>query len=163
MPTKAKVIGAKKDLQMKVGTGKIDEQKVVKAQKVIEETEVDFHEIAAPVLSDLSQIIKKARSLNGEISADKMLAKEMAEPIMNMKANASTFKYPLISKMSNTVLMLIEDAGQITHEMLDITDNLHKAVSIAVTQKLRSEKHPVGAELLKEFESVCQRYRAKRL
>ncbi len=159
MEEKTKIIKASLELQQRVGTGVVDAEVVKQAQQVIEDNDVDFGPIALPLLKDLQDSIALAKKGEGD---PKSVVESITRPIMNLKGNAGVFKFPLISDMTGTVLALIEHVGRIDDDILVIVDNLHKASTVAVAQKLVDKKNPIAAELAKEFEGVCKRYMEKR-
>lgn len=146
-------------LQQKVGTGKIDEKAVEKAQAVMSENKVDFTPLALPQIELLQEAIKNAKGGR----EDEELMNDITLPIMNLKANAATFNYPIISEICGTVLTFLEHVGKIDDEVIVIVDNLCKAVMVIVSQKITDKENPVAVGLIKEFKDVCKRYMEKRL
>ncbi|MCB9991558.1 MAG: hypothetical protein H6867_09325 [Rhodospirillales bacterium] len=102
---KPRKIKASYELQNKVGMGPIDEKKVVAAQAMMDTSTVDFIVIARPELDQLHTVITAAKA-GKDYSAETMTA--IKTPIMNLKANAGTFKYSFISDLTGSVLMLFE-------------------------------------------------------
>lgn len=156
----ARVIRASLELQQKVGTGSIDSVRIDQAQQVINTTKVDFEPLARPQLEQLQKAVARARQ---GVSNEKAVIEGIMQPIMNLKANAGTFNYPAISDMTGTVLNFLESVRKIDNEILDIIDNLHKAVTVAVVQKLSGVNNKLGEKLATEFKGVCKRYVDKRL
>lgn len=159
----AKTIKASTDLQRKVGTGNVEVAQVEKAQKVIETNVVDFGELANPQLKELRQAIVMAQKNKHGGPDDRAILEAIILPIMNLKANAGNFNFPLISEMTGVVLNFLENVKVMDDNIVHIADNLHKAVSVAVTMKLKTSKNGVGQQLLTEFDAVCKRYAAKYL
>ena len=82
---------------------------------------------------------------------------------MNLKANAATFNYPLISDAAGTVLNFLDIVNALDGEIVVIADNLHKAIAVIVQQKMSGSENPAGKALVKEFKDVCKRYMDKRM
>ncbi len=154
-----KIIKASTDLQKKVGTGVIDTAKVAMAQQMMESNTVDFGPVAQPFLDDLSQAVKNAKKDKDNPKA----LESLMLPIMNIKANATTFNYPVAGEVTGTVLTFLEHVGRVDDEILIIAENLHRAVNLVIAQKMVGGKNALGEKLIQEFKDVCRRYIEKRL
>lgn len=151
-----KRIKANLDLQKKVGTGSIDEKKVEKAQDVIKNNKVDFAPIAKPHLDELSQAIKASMGLKNP-SNEKEILESYMTPIMNIKANAATFNYSLISGLAGTVLTFLEDAKKYDKKVVQIVDLLYKTTLLILARKMSGDGGAEGRALLAAFHDVCQK------
>ena len=151
-----KRIKASLELQKKVGTGSIDEKKVEKAQDVIKNNKVDFAPIAKPHLDELSQAIKNSMAVKGAGDHKDVLESYMT-PIMNIKANAATFNYSLISGLAGTVLTFLEDVGRYDRKVAQIVDLLYKTILLILARKISGDGGPDGKALLGAFHEVCQK------
>lgn len=152
----AKRIKANLDLQKKVGTGAIDEKKVARAQEVIKNNKVDFAPIAKPHLDELSKAIKSSLGLTNPDSPKAILESYMT-PIMNIKANAATFNYSLISGLAGTVLTFLEDVGKYDRKVVQIVDLLYKTILLILARKMAGDGGGEGKALLGAFHDVCQK------
>ena len=151
-----KRIKANLDLQKKVGTGSIDEKKVEKAQEVIKNNKVDFAPIAKPHLDELSKAIKASLGLKNPPNEKEILESYMT-PIMNIKANAATFNYSLISGLAGTVLTFLEDAKKYDKKVVQIVDLLYKTTLLILARKMSGDGGPEGRALLNAFHDDCQK------
>ncbi len=151
-----KRIKASLELQKKVGTGSIDEKKVEKAQDVIKSNKVDFAPIAKPHLDELSLAIKNSAAIKSSESNKEILESYMT-PIMNIKANAATFNYSLISGLAGTVLTFLEDVGKFDRKVVQIVDLLYKTILLILARKISGDGGPEGKALLGAFHEVCQK------
>ncbi len=152
----AKRIKADLKLQKKVGTGTIDERKVEKAQDVIKTNKVDFAPIAKPHLDELSLAIKGSTGLKNPDNSKEILESYMT-PIMNIKANAATFNYSLISGLAGTVLTFLEDVGKYDRKVVQIVDLLYKTILLILARKISGDGGGEGKALLGAFHEVCQK------
>jgi len=84
-----KVIKANKSLQARVGTGPLDDNVVEKCQMVMDNNDVDFAPLAMEYLDKLAEAIQTAKSPDIEKSE---AINNMTAPVMQLKANASTFR-----------------------------------------------------------------------
>lgn len=152
----AKRIKANLDLQKRVGTGSIDEKKVERAQEVIKNNKVDFVPIAKPHLDELSKAIKMSLGLKNPGNQKEILESYMT-PIMNIKANAATFNYSLISGLSGTVLTFLEDVGKYDKKVVQIVDLLYKTILLILARKMSGDGGAEGKALQVAFYDVCQK------
>jgi hypothetical protein len=152
-----KRIRATNQLAQKVGSGEVEDSRVEAAQKIIEVNQVDFVEIAAPFMDQLGKAVKAVKKSGPD--ADTLNA--IIFPIMNLKANAATFNYPVVSDIAGTVMNFLDAVGKIDGEILVIAENLHKAITVVIAQKMSGKDHPGGAALVQEFKDVCKRYMEK--
>lgn len=151
-----KRIKANLDLQKKVGTGSIDEKKVERAQDVIKNNKVDFAPIAKPHLDELSKAIKASLGLKNPDNEKEILESYMT-PIMNIKANAATFNYSLISGLAGTVLTFLEDVKVYDKKVVQIVDLLYKTILLVLARKMSGDGGGEGKALLGAFHDVCQK------
>lgn len=150
----AKKIKASVELQKKIGTGVIDEKKIARAQEVIANNKVDFAPIAKPHLDDLSRAIKASAGLKNPDNQKEILESYIT-PIMNIKANAATFNYSLISGLAGTVLTFLEDIGRYDRKVVQIVDLLYKTILLILARKMAGDGGSEGKALLGAFQEVC--------
>lgn len=152
----SKRIKANLDLQKKVGTGAIDEKKVERAQEVIKNNKVDFAPIAKPHLDELSKSIKASLGLKNPENEKEVLEAFMT-PIMNIKANAATFNYSLVSGLAGTVLTFLEDVKKFDRKVVQIVDLLYKTILLILARKMSGDGGAEGKALQGAFHDVCQK------
>lgn len=152
-----KVIKASTELQQKVGTGSIDDHKVQIAQQVINENKVDFAPIARPHLEELRRLIAETSKSRGDKS-DREVLRALMTPTMNIKANAATFNYPLISGLTSIVLTFLEDARRYDKKVLQIVDLLHKTILLVLARKMTGDGGVEGKALQVAFQELCQKF-----
>ena len=155
---KARIIKANRLLQAKVGMGPLDQKAVERSQKVLDENKVDFAPMAAEFLEKLSTGVKNARAGNG--STEEIL-QGMAEPVMQLKANAGMFNYPLLGDLANIMLSFLETIENIDKDVIEIVDAHHKTLTLIIKAKMHGDGGPQGEELKKELRDACKRYFAK--
>lgn len=153
-----KIIKASKDLQQKVGTGTVETQMIEKAEKVIVENKVDFAPIAKPQMDQLKAAIAEAKK---DTSNTKKITESLSTPIMNIKANAATFNYPLVSGLTDAVLTFLEEVKNIDKKTLQIADLLHMTITLILARKMSGDGGNEGKALLAAFRDVCRKHAAK--
>lgn len=155
MSEKARIIKANLMLQAKVGIGVIDDEKVQKMQEVMDNTKVDFAPMANQYLVELATAIDLARKGEGE---PKTLIAKMTPPVMQIKANAAMFNYPLVGNLANIVLNFLENATAIDKTMLDIVDAHQKTLTIIIKNKMSGTGGDYGQKIETELKDACKRY-----
>lgn len=153
----AKVIKASLELQKRVGSGTIEDHKVQQAQKVISENKIDFGPIARPHLEELRRLVSQFSESRGDMS-DREIMQALMSPTMNIKANAATFNYPLISGLTGIVLTFLEDARRYDKKVLQIVDLLHKTILLVLARKMTGDGGAQGMALQEAFRDLCQKF-----
>lgn len=152
---KAKVIKANYELQAKVGAGPLDERVVQECEKIIEENDVDFGPLAQEFLDKLKVAIGKARKK--EVSTQEAV-KLMAQPVMELKANAAIFRYNLIGNLATVMLSFLESLKEMDDNAIEIVDAHHKTLTLIAHQKMSGDGGEHGKVLEKELKDACLRY-----
>ena len=150
---------ANKMLQAKVGTGKIDEKTVERCQKVMDNNDVEFAPVAKEFLDKLQVAIERTRK--GELEKDDAV-KAMTEPVMQLKANSSMFKYTLIGNLANVMLSFLEAVKDLDNDVIEIVAAHHQTLSAIVIKKMKGDGGAHGAQMESELKGACARYFAKR-
>ena len=152
-----RTIKADLQLQARIGTGKIDEKAVVAAQKVIDEDETDFTVLARPDLDALQKAIIAAKE---DMSDGPAILDSIRHPIMNLKANAGSFKYDFVSQLTAMILTVLEKADEPDKKLIQAADVLHKTVLLALAYKMKGDGGQNGKALLQAFSVFCDKYQA---
>ena len=152
---KARRIKASKDIQAKVGTGQVSESVVKRAQGVIDNNQVDFVAVASPFLKDLREAIEAAKKSKNMAEYDIV---KITKPMMNMKANAGSFKYELVSELAGSVLLLLENTGTLNRKNIQITDVTYKTMLLLVMKKIKGDGGDMGSSLRIAYGDMCQKF-----
>lgn len=156
---KPRVIKANKSLQTKVGTGKIDDSVVEKCQAVMDSNDVDFTPLAMEYLTVLTDAIQKAKK--SDIDTEQAVA-NLTAPVMQLKANAATFKYNLIGNLANVMLSFLEGISELDEDAIAIVEAHHKTLTAIVVKKMKGSGGMFGQQMEDELKGACKRYFAKR-
>ena len=157
---KVRVIKASYLLQQKVGMGDIDEKKIARSQKVIENQEFDFVPLAKEHLETLNSLWDEAKALP-EGQDGQQIIDGMTDAIMQIKANASMFGYDLIGQLANIMLNFLETIEKIDIDVIEIVGAHIKTLDVIVSNNLKGEGGEYGGELTAELKDACRRYFAK--
>ena len=158
-PQKARIIKASTLLQSKVGTGIIEDDKIRKMQKIIDETKVDFAPMALQLLDELDAAIDYAK--RGEDRPAIAIA-QMTVPVMQIKAHAAMFNYPLVGRLANVALNFLEEIQQTDETAIEIIEAHHKALGVIVKNKMAGDGGDYGHVIEAELKEACRRYCARR-
>jgi hypothetical protein len=154
------VYKASKMLQQKVGAGPLDEEVVKKSQKVLDENDVDFTPMGLQFLGKLEAALKQANDASIDMKVRKQA---LTAPVMELKANASIFKYNLIGTLANIMLSFLESTPTLDKDAITIVDAHHKTLHMIVVKKMTGDGGQHGEIFVRELKDACARYHAARL
>ncbi len=155
---KARVVQANRLLQAKVGTGNIDDKLVAKSQRLIDENKVDFAPMAREYLGQLEASLAAARA--GDQSTAR-IKQSMIEPVMQVKANAAMFDYPLVGNLANIMLNFLETIEEIDKDVIEIVEAHLKTIILIIGNEMKGDGGDFGQQLKTELKDACKRYFAK--
>lgn len=158
---KSKTYKASLILQNKVGKGPLDSKIVEKAQKSIDENEVDFTPLGLQFLEKLSENLDKVEKElgTGDIDAQKQL---ITRPVMELKANAAIFHYSLIGNLANIMLSFLESITVIDKDALSIVRAHHTTLNAIILKKMKGDGGKNGEIFMTELKQACARYYSKK-
>jgi hypothetical protein len=154
-----KVIKASAHLQAKVGTGPLDEKKVERAQDIMDNNDVDFTPLAMEYLNKLEEAIRISKTATLSMKEN---VQAMTSPVMQLKANASTFKYNLIGNLANVMLSFLEAIKEIDGDVIAIVGAHHQTLKAIVLKKMSGDGGATGRVMEEELKSACARYFSKK-
>ena len=154
-----RIIEASYLLQAKVGKGPVDARKVQESQHIIETNQVDFVPFGLEFLEDLEEVINKARAKKMNIQD---VRESLAQPIMQLKANASMFKYNLVGNLATIMLNFLEGISAVDDEAIEIVDAHHKTLKAIIVKRMQGSAGENGQALQQELKRACRRYFLKR-
>jgi hypothetical protein len=142
-------------LRAKIGSGGIPAKILEKCLRIFEFNTVDFSPMALEQLQKLETVIDEAKQkkLTRDEAATKMTA-----IVMELKANAGMFNYPLISRLAAIMLGFLEGMKDIDDDAIEIVAAHHNTLKAIVLKKMRGQGGAMGDNLEKELKSACARY-----
>lgn len=159
MNNKSKVIKANYRLQLKAGKGGVDAKKIEESQKVIDTNDVDFTPIALSALRRMETALELAEKHGVTVEGIKA---SITTPVMELKAHAATFQYPLLGNLSNTMLTFLENIRVLDEDALEIVKAHHKTLHLIVVKEMKGNGGNAGKQLEDELRLVCARYFSKK-
>ncbi|MCB9990265.1 MAG: hypothetical protein H6867_02660 [Rhodospirillales bacterium] len=154
-----RIVKANRLLQAKVGIGPVDEKKIAKSQKLIDNHGVDFLPLAEVYIAELEQALEE---LAKDSSNQEEAIAKLTGPVMQLKANAAMFGYDLVGSMSNIMLNFLETIEKIDRDVLEIAKANHKTLQLILNNDMKGDGGPFGKELTTELKEACKRYFAKK-
>jgi len=155
---KARIVKANHLLQGKVGRGPVDETKVARSQKLIDNNQVDFAPMAKEYLDELALAINAARE--GEKDAEEIIS-SIITPVMQLKANAGMFNYTLVGNLANVMLNFLETVENLDKDVIEIVEAHQKTLILIIGNQMKGDGGEFGVELTGELKEACKRYFAK--
>lgn len=155
---KVKIIKANYMLQAKVGSGPLDQEAVKRSQEIMDNNDVDFLPLGLELLKQLKEAIEKSKA--GALNT-KQAVQAMTEPVMQLKANAATFRYTLISNLANVMLSFLEAIKQVDKDVIQIVEAHHTTLNMIVVKKMQGDAGAAGKQMENELRAACKRYFSK--
>lgn len=147
-------IKASRLLQSKVGSGPVDPKIITKSQKIIDNNEVDFPDMARDFLSRLEKAIEGGGD-------EESILSEMIEPVMEIKANAAMFDYPLVGNLANVMMNFLEAVESVDDDVIEIAKAHLKTLTLILDNGMKGDGGQYGKELTNELKDACKRYFAR--
>ena len=157
---KAQVYKANKILQQKIGSGPLDPAIVERAQRAIEENDVDFAPLGLQFLSELEEALKIVEK---DLDPNKFASQKQAltSPVMELKANATTFHYKLVGDLANIMLSFLESIDQLDKDAVSIVRAHHDTLKGIIAKNMKGDGGQQGSIFINELKDACNRYYKK--
>jgi hypothetical protein len=155
---KAEFIFPPNTLKAKVGSGGIDERLIEKAQKMIEESKVDFIPIGHRYLISLQEGVRTTQAKRGMVDDESLIA-TMLYPAMQLKANGGMFGYPLVTSVAARLIRFLEHIREPNDDAIEVVTGFTDALQ-AILLMGESNKKVVqhGDDLYLALDEACSRY-----
>ena len=145
---------ASKRLQLKAGSGFVDEKEISKIQDKLSSSGSDkFEELAMERLKLFDQLINEKNK-----DDSKELLDEITRLIMQIKSDASMFGYRLLGESSAIVLSFLEKIDHMDSDVIKIIKVNGDILRLIVSEKTKGDGGAKGDALKKELDEVCQKY-----
>ncbi len=158
---KLKTYKASLALQQKIGMGPLDPQLIERAQKAIEENNIDFSPLGLQFLTELHEALDHVdQNLDPEKIDDQK--RVLTEPVMELKANAAIFHYALVGNLANIMLSFLESITAIDKDALAIVRGHHDSLKAIISGKMKGDGGQNGQIMMTELKDACARYYKKK-
>lgn len=156
---KARIIKANYRLQHKVGSGPLDEKTVRASQQVIDTNTVEFEPLGLAILERLEAALVRSADSNAAVA---QIKPQLTAPVMELKANAATFGYPLIGNLATIMLSFLESILRMDDDAVEIVRAHHKTLHMIIIRRIKGDGGAAGAQLIQELRQACERYYARK-
>lgn len=158
---KTKTYSASNELKKKIGSGPLNDAMVKRAQKAIEENEVDFTPLGLQFLNELKEALESVEQDKNPHNFEAQKT-NLTKPVMELKANATIFHYALIGSLANIMLSFLETIETIDKDAISIVRGHENTLRAILMKKMKGDGGEHGATMVKELKDACNRYYKKR-
>lgn len=158
---KLKTYKASLELQQKIGMGPLDPALIARAQKVIEENNIDFAPLGLQFLNELDEALNHVEQNLDPEKLDEQ-KRMLTEPVMELKANATIFHYSLVGNLANIMLSFLESITDIDKDALSIIRGHHDSLKAIISGKMKGDGGQNGQVMMTELKDACARYYKKK-
>lgn len=142
-------------LRAKLGSfGGIDSDAVARAEAALKAMSGQFEQW-------LQDEVVKLSTAQAELH-DKGLTPETAEGLYfrahDLKGLGTTYSYPLVTRIAASLCRLLEDPAQRSDVPVSLLNAHADAIKAVVRDKIQTDEHPVGRELVEALEAQVTEY-----
>ncbi len=159
MSIKSKLVKPENTLKKKVGNGGFNEKDLIKAQEGIEKNDIDFRPMAKDLIAELDVVVAQIK--DGSMPVPEQLGNIMY-PMMQLKSQGTLFRYPLVTKISHTMLDFLESIDEPNKDVMVITDAYKNSVNAMLALQIKDPAHKAGNQLIEELQKAFARYTSTR-
>lgn len=149
------IIKANFALRTKIGRGKISPAAILACTQLMESNAFDFQNLAGDLLKEIRDTLQKSEAAH--ITRGYALGK-LRTQIMQFKANAAPFHYPLLTEIAQIVLDLIENIEELDAPALEIVAAFEETATKLLQKQIRGKSDTRSAKIPQEFRKACERY-----
>lgn len=146
-------------LKAKLGAGGLNTRVLDLAQRMIEQTGVDFMPLGQRFIVGLQEGMRIASAQKGQIDDDTLIS-TMLHPAVQLKANGGMFGFPLVTAVAGRLVRFLEYVGRVDEDMIEVVSGF--VTTIQALLLLRGDERGLedthGAELYKALDDACLRY-----
>ena len=155
---KAEVLFPPNTLKAKAGSGGLDASVIEKAQKIIDESGIDFIPTGQRYMASLQEGMKTVKAKRGVVDDESLIA-TMLYPSMQLKANGGMFGYPLITSVAARLIRFLEQIREPDDDALEIVTGFCNTINAIMLMGERDRKVASrGDDLYVALDEACQRY-----
>ena len=144
----------KNTLKEKVGSGGIPEERIKRAEEVIEKCDVGFSSYIHKSVEVMCDIIATEHTDDLSETKRQLLIKE----VMTMKAHGKMFSFPLVSALSNEVLQIFDIAQRVNADLIDIIKVYIQSLQLIADNQIQSYSNEAGQSIAEALCAACGRY-----
>ena len=137
-------------LRDKIGYGGLNEERLDKAESVLENNAIDFVPMADRYLTDL---------MGGE-NGEALIA-GLLSPAMELKSNGGMFGYPLVTRLADRLIHFLEVIVAPDKDALDVVQAFHTTMRSVLTCRITGSRGQYGDALIQPLDASCRDYFAR--
>ncbi len=142
-------------LRMKIGKGGIAPKVLLACRRVMEENAFDFTPMARDILKTILSEIEKLQA--NKRSHEEALS-TLRIQVMQFKANAATFRYPLLSEIAHKLLDFLDEINELDASAIEIIMAFHDTAEKLLVRRDENRTDPRTRRIPEEFEKAFARY-----
>ena len=152
-------IKANNVIRSKIGpVATIDEKKVLRAQRKIDNPDVDFKPYAMEYIVAIENICAELKTMDYGREAE---YNRTTIPISQLKGQAAMFGNQLVSDVSAKILRFLEHYKRLDNDVIDIIDAYCRTIRASYDNYITDLDDTNGQRLVEELGSALKRYTAK--
>ena len=144
-------------LKQKVGSGGLGKDILEKAQRLLEENKIDFKPIAYTYMDALHAGLELAYNPPANVRKEKLL-EGLLNPIMQLKANGGMFHYSLVSRISDRMIIFLENLATPDKDAQEIIQAYYTTSTAILQSNLKGDGGKEGENLYLANCEACDRY-----
>jgi hypothetical protein len=148
----ARIVQPKNKLKEKLGEGGFRKENIERAQKNLEEYDVDFFPIAEKYLLEIREVLanKDADNYN-----------PIMDSLVQLRAQGSFFQFKSITAVTDVVVDLIDSLNKIDDTILQIINAYEQSMRIILKMDIKDDQNETCKALLMEMGLVCEKYKKR--
>jgi len=152
----AKVVVPKNALKAKVGNGGFSKENIDKAQKALEQNDIDFRPIAGKYLDEITTIVA-----NHDPAKPKETLLGVLDPLMQLRAQGTLFHYPSLTMVSDIIVDFLDFHEKIDDRIMEIISAYIKTAGLILGREIKKAENPICKAFASELRAACDRYNNK--
>lgn len=148
-------------IKQKVGTGGLADSVIDKAQKAVQNSNVDFRPTGLEQLGQIKEVYALAKNKSTNYT-DLDLINMMIAPAMQMKANGGMFGYDLVTTVSDLFVQFLESLTTLDDDILQVINGFISALNVILASDLKGSGGKDGTALVKELSAAWTRLDKKK-
>jgi len=154
-----KLVKPRNKLKNKVGHGGFKDEDLKKAQKAIDENDIDFEPIARDLFAEIEELVN-SEALKDDDST--VYLGKILDPLMKLRAQGALFHYPSLTQISDVMVDFLDTEKAIDDDVIDIIAVYRKAGDAILSRQIKDAKNKICLVFITELRKACQRYQQKK-
>lgn len=145
-----------RELKRKAGHGSIPAERIEKAQKCIDEPDINYPDYAREYTTMLKNAIEQK-----ETRDEQDIHKTILHAFMMLKGSGRMFGYKLVTEIANNGMHFFENVSTINEDAITVIKAHYDAITTILDHKIQGDGGKLGYELSHELYQATKRYYKK--